>query len=108
MLKPHLFRELKAIVGDRWCLESPRELMAYSYDATPLYQSAPDAVVLPGSTEELQAIMRVLYANKIPVVPRGSGTNLSAGTVPTCGGVVVPLNRLNQIQENTYWARPPA
>ncbi|MGE5673914.1 MAG: FAD-linked oxidase C-terminal domain-containing protein, partial [Mycobacterium leprae] len=95
----YAFRELKAIVGEKWCLESPRDLMAYSYDATPLYQSAPDAVVLPGNTEELQAIMRVLYANRIPVVPRGSGSNLSAGTVPTSGGVVVPLNRLNQIRE---------
>jgi glycolate oxidase len=99
MPKPELLRALKAIVGTNWCLDSPADLMAYSYDATPLYQHVPDAVVVPGTVEEVAAVMKVASENRIPIVPRGSGTNLSAGTVPTSGGLVVALNRLNQVKE---------
>jgi glycolate oxidase len=99
MLKPEVLRELKAIVGANWCLDSKADLMAYSFDATPLYQHLPDAVVVPASVEEVSAIMKVAYANRLPIVPRGAGSNLSAGTVPTSGGIVVALNRFDQVRE---------
>jgi glycolate oxidase len=99
MLTPEILRDLKAIVGANWCLDSAADLMAYSYDATPLYQHLPDGVVVPASVDEVAAIMKVAYAHNIPIVPRGQGSNLSAGTVPTSGGLVVGLNRLNQLKE---------
>ena len=99
MLKAEVLRELRDIVGPSWCLDSPADLTAYSFDATPLYQALPDAVVVPASVEEVSAIMKVAYANRIPIVPRGAGSNLSAGTCPTSGGLVVALNRLNRIKE---------
>ncbi|HYF77969.1 MAG TPA: FAD-linked oxidase C-terminal domain-containing protein [Symbiobacteriaceae bacterium] len=99
MLKPEVLRELTAIVGANWCLNSPADLMAYSFDATPLYQHLPDAVVVPGSAEEVAAIMKVAYQHRIPIVPRGQGSNLSAGTVPTQGGIVLGLNRINALKE---------
>jgi glycolate oxidase len=99
MLKPEIVRELKAIVGAEWCLDSPADLMAYSYDATPMYQHLPDVVVLPACTAEVAAVMKVAHRHRIPVVPRGTGSNLSAGTVPTSGGIVLALNRMNQLLE---------
>jgi glycolate oxidase len=99
MLQAEVLRELKAIVGANWCLDSRADLTAYSYDATPLFRHLPDAVVVPGSAEEVAAIMKVAYSHSIPIVPRGQGSNLSAGTVPTSGGLVVALNRLNALRE---------
>src|SRR5690606_17100648 len=80
---PQQLREqLAAIVGPDHVLTAPDELVAYSYDATPLFQAVPDAVVQPGSTAEVAAILRLCHQHRIPVVPRGSGTNLSASTTP--------------------------
>jgi len=99
MFMPEIIQELKTIVGAQWCLDSKADLLTYSYDATPLYQSLPEVVVLPGSTAEVSAIMRVAHNAQVPVVTRGSGTNLSASTVPTSGGIVMALNRMDQILE---------
>jgi len=99
MLKPEILDALRQAVGPEWCLTSKADLMAYSYDATPLYQRLPDAVVLPRTTDEVAAVMRVAHEHRIPVHTRGAGTNLSAGTVPTSGGIVMSLNRMNSILE---------
>jgi glycolate oxidase len=99
MLQQEIMHELRAIVGVNWCLDSKADLTAYSYDATPLYQHLPDAVVVPGSAEEVAAILKVAFRHRIPVVPRGQGSNLSAGTVPTSGGLVVAMNRMNELKE---------
>ncbi|UFJ40022.1 FAD-binding protein [Brevibacillus humidisoli] len=91
--------ELISVVGEKWFLDSPNELYVYSYDATPLYQAMPDAVVIPGSVEELSAVLRIANQRGINIVPRGSGTNLCGGTVPLEGGIVLNINRLNKIKE---------
>ncbi|MCT4782561.1 FAD-binding oxidoreductase, partial [Exiguobacterium himgiriensis] len=62
--------------------------LAYSFDATPNYQAMPDAVVAPRSTKDVQAIMRICHTYRVPVIPRGSATNLAGGTTPLAGGVV--------------------
>ncbi|HSP47762.1 MAG TPA: FAD-binding oxidoreductase [Clostridiaceae bacterium] len=59
----------------------------------------PDALVFPSSSEEVSSIMRHAYAQGIPVTPRGAGTNLSGSTVPSRGGIVLDLSRMNQILE---------
>nr|MBO2469691.1 glycolate oxidase subunit GlcD [Bacillota bacterium] len=92
-------RELVTAVGAAHVRDDPEALLAYSYDATPLFQAMPAAVVFPGNTEEVAAVLRIASRHRIPVVPRGSGTNLSAGTVPVEGGIVLVLTRLNRILE---------
>lgn len=92
-------QELIAAVGAEHVRDDPEALVAYSYDATPLVQAMPDAVVFPGSTEEVAAVLRIASRHGVPVIPRGSGTNLSAGTVPVKGGIVLVLTRLNRILE---------
>lgn len=90
---------LKKIVGEDNVMTSTEDLFSYSYDATPGHAHMPDAVVTPANTNEVSEIMKLANANKIPVYPRGSGTNLSAGCVPTKGGIVLLMTRFNKIVE---------
>lgn len=56
--------------------------LVYSYDATPQYQSMPDAVIAPRNTDEISRILTICSEHRVPIVPRGSGTNLCGGTCP--------------------------
>ncbi|TDQ42979.1 glycolate oxidase subunit GlcD [Aureibacillus halotolerans] len=87
------------ILGSAHVRVSHADRLVYSYDGTPGYQALPDCIVVPGSTEDVSAIVTYCHNHYIPIVPRGSGTNLSAGTCPTQGGVVVLFTRMNQILE---------
>lgn len=99
MLKREVKRELAAIVGRDYVLDDMEALFTHSYDATPMYQSLPDGVVFPGNTQEVAAVMKVLNEHRLPIVSRGSGSNLSAGTVPLEGGVVIVMTRMNRLME---------
>jgi len=99
MLPQTIRTALRNVVGERHFLDKPETLVAYSYDATPMHQSLPDAVVMPGNTEEVRQVVKLAAQHKIPIITRGAGTNLCAGTVPVEGGVVLVLNRLNRILE---------
>ncbi|WP_134698484.1 FAD-binding oxidoreductase [Ammoniphilus sp. YIM 78166] len=99
MISPQLKNQFIAIVGSKYYLDSPNELYAYSYDATPIYQSMPDAVIMPETTQEVSDILKLANEHLIPVVPRGSGTNLAGGTIPVEGGIVLNMNRFNKIYE---------
>lgn len=92
--------ELRSIVGDQWFLHQADELLAYSYDATPMYQKLPAAVVLPSTTAEVAAVVRAANKHGFKIVTRGSGTNLSAGAVPVSDTtVVMAMTRMNKIRE---------
>lgn len=67
--------------------------------ATPLFRGVPDVVVWPRSAREISAILRLATERRIPVVPRGAGSNLSAGAVPQGGGIVLVLTRMDRILE---------
>ena len=73
--------------------------MLYEYDASALDMATADVVVVPASTEEVAAVMRVAAAAGVPVVPRGAGTGLSGGSVADTGGIVLSLARLDKILE---------
>lgn len=98
-LNDEMRQELIDIVGRDHVLGGRGDLEAYSRDATPLFQALPELVMLPGSTGEVAAILRLATARRIPVVPRGAGTNLAAMTVPVRGGIVLALTRMNRIKE---------
>src|SRR4030066_927041 len=86
------------IVGKENVLSSETDLFLYGYDAS-LFRGKPDCIVLPGSTEEVSKIVKFAHQNGIPVIARGSGTNLSGGTVPTRGGIILHFSRMNRILE---------
>ena len=86
------------IVGDPYVLQDSSSLKAYGADA--LKQCyPPDIVVLPGSTPEVAAVATLCNAERVPLVVRGGGTGYTGGAVPTHGGVVMSLERLNRILE---------
>jgi glycolate oxidase len=99
MFPPEVRDKLRAIVGEAYCLDKPEALVAYSYDATPMHQALPDIIVMPKDTAEVQQVVKLADAWKIPIVTRGAGSNLCAGTVPVGGGIVLVLNRMNRIVE---------
>ena len=76
----------------------PAFLARYAQDA--LDQAhPPDLVVLPGDTAEIASLARLCNEHRVPLVVRGAGTGYTGGAVPTCGGVVVSMERLNRILE---------
>jgi glycolate oxidase len=99
MITPSLKKQFTDIVGEENYRDSSAERLVYSYDATPNFQSMPDAVIVPHSTEEVSKIVKLCNENRVPIVPRGSGTNLCAGTCPTEGGLVLLFTHMNSILE---------
>jgi glycolate oxidase len=91
--------EFKKIVGEENVLTSHEELYCYSYDATPGYSHLPEAIVIPENVNQVSDILKTANQHKIPVYPRGSGTNLSAGCVPLKGGIVLLMTRFNHISD---------
>jgi glycolate oxidase len=97
MIKESLVGEFEKIVGKENVLTSKESLKAYSYDGTTSWIHEPDVVVFPATTKEISAIMKIANAEKIPVTPRGGGTNVSGGSVPIEGGIVLCLTKMNKI-----------
>jgi glycolate oxidase subunit GlcD len=98
MDKQELIERLKKIVGPENVLSSAMDLALYSYDAS-LDKATPEVIVMPNSTEEVSQVMVLAYKEKIPILGRGSGTNLTGGTIPVKGGIVVHFSRMNRILE---------
>lgn len=93
-----VFERIKNLVGEDQYLDSYEDRLCYSYDAT-IEESIPDAICFPGSVEEIAQIMKWANEYEMPVIPRGSGTGLSGGSVPIAGGLVMVLTRLSRILE---------
>lgn len=92
--------ELSRIVGAEHVLAAPPD-SPYNHDAARRRGAAgrADAVVLPGSAEEVAAVVGWCYAHDVPVVARGGGTGMLGGAVATHGGVVCSLERLRRVRE---------
>ncbi|KAB2335197.1 glycolate oxidase subunit GlcD [Bacillus mesophilum] len=99
MIQPEAKQRLIKIVGIENFEDSKTEKLVYSYDATPNFQAMPDAVVKPRNTGEVSEIMKICNEYAIPIVPRGSGTNLCAGTCPKEGGLVLLFTHMREILE---------
>ncbi|AZN39748.1 glycolate oxidase subunit GlcD [Paenibacillus albus] len=99
MLGDSVKQKLREIVGSQWFKDDKESLITHSYDSTPMLQSLPDGVIYPENTAQVSAILKLLNEHRIPVVSRGSGTNLCGGTVPVEGGIVMVMHRMNRILE---------
>jgi glycolate oxidase len=84
--------------GER-VLTNPAQLAAFSSDGLTAFNQRPLAVVIAESTEDVVAAVRFCHSMGVPFVARGSGTSLSGGSVPVAGGIVIALNRMNQVLE---------
>src|ERR1700689_4087386 len=81
-----LRRRLEAVVGRDHVRTDEGALVTFSTDSTPLERGRPDAVVFPASAAEVAGILQIANQLGVPVIPRGSGTNLSGGGGPPPGG----------------------
>jgi glycolate oxidase len=111
MLDNQIVKQLQEIVGKERFLNSIEDRISYSYDGTALISSLPEAVVIPRSTEEISRVLKLANEKIFSVVPRGSGTGLSGGSIPLENSVVLLMNRWNKILEIdqanlTAWVEP--
>jgi len=97
MIEKKVISELEKIVGKEAVLTSKEDLNAYSYDGTTTWAHLPDVVVLPTTTEQVSGILKLANEKRIPVTPRGAGTNVSGGSIPIKGGIVLCTTRMNKI-----------
>src|SRR5918996_4434830 len=88
---------LRGIVGDEGLVLTAEGRMVYECDMHTFYKGAPDAVALPTRAEQVQEIVRLCRRQRVPIVPRGSGTGLIGGAMAPEGGVMVGMNRMAAI-----------
>ena len=88
---------LAGIVGRANVLTSEEDRKVYSYDGTSAWIHKPDLVVFPTETGHIEAVLKLANENRIPVTPRGGGTNVSGGSVPIRGGIVLVMTKMNKI-----------
>jgi glycolate dehydrogenase FAD-linked subunit len=98
-LPPAFVHELQSALGLQHVITEPEQLRVYECDGLTGHRAIPEVVVLPGSTDEVQAVVRACDREDVPFVARGAGTGLSGGATPLAGGVVVSLARMNRILE---------
>lgn len=100
MLKAEALKELIQVLGQENVITENEDLLTYSYDATAAMKHVlPDVVITPNSTEEVAEVVKIANKYSIPIYPRGSGTNLSGGTIPVEKGIVMSMLNMNRIIE---------
>jgi len=97
--KQSIFEELIDIVGKENSFMLDEDMYKYSHDETEDYSFMPDVVLKPRNADEISVIMKRCNEHLIPVTPRGGGTGLSGGALPTKKGVVISMERFNKILE---------
>ena len=98
MIDQAVLQELVAAIGEENVLATAEDLICHSFDGT-FAEHRPDAVVIPGSTEQISQVMQIAHRERIPVVPQGMGSGLAGGCVPFSGGIALALTRMNRILE---------
>ena len=101
-LKPRLVERLRAVLPADAVISDEAETRAYECDALTAYRCPPMAAVLPCSTQEVSAVLRICHEMGVPVVPRGSGTSLAGGALPTGDCVILGVARMNAVLETDY------
>ena len=100
--KSRLVDLFSAVIPKSAVIHSPSETRAYECDGLAAYKFQPLCVLLPASTAEVAAILRICHQEGVPVVPRGSGTSLAGGATPTQDCVVLGVSKLNRVLDTNY------
>ena len=100
--KARLVERLKQVLPDDAVISDEAETRAYECDALTAYRCPPLLAVLPSSTQEVSDILRICHEMGVPVVPRGSGTSLAGGALPTADSVILGVARMNAVIETDY------
>jgi len=99
MIKESVLNKIKSIVGKENFSDSQEHRIVYSYDATPVYHQLPDAIVFPQSVDHIVELMKLANEEKFAVIPRGSGTGLSGGSIPVENSIVLVMTKWRKILE---------
>ena len=101
MVCEELVRKLRSIVGDEWVITDRSAIERYLYDETPepvRPKPATDVVLVkPRTTQEVSMILKLANEELVPVFPRGGGTGLVGGAIPTRPGIILSLERMDSI-----------
>jgi len=100
--KSRLVARLSQVLPTEALIHDPAETRAYECDALTAYKCAPMLAVLPSSTQEVSEVLRICNEEGVPVVPRGSGTSLAGGALPTADSVILGVARMNEVLEADY------
>lgn len=103
--RPEFERRLREILPAEAVILDPVGARAYECDALSAYSCPPMAVALPGSTEEVSKVLRLCSEMGVPVVPRGAGTSLAGGALPTADSLVLGISRLTEVLDVDYDSR---
>ena len=98
-LPPGFVDALETLLGDGFVITEPEQLATYDCDGLTGWRARPACVVLPGTADDVQGVLRLCARHGVPFVARGAGTGLSGGALPVADGIVVSLARMNRILE---------
>ncbi len=101
-LKDRLVTRLKQVLPKEAVIHDEAETRAYECDALTAYKCPPLLAVLPSSTREVSDVLRICHEEGVPVVPRGAGTSLAGGALPTADSVILGVARMNEVLETDY------
>ncbi len=96
-LTPKILQDFTEIVGAEYIFTDDKNRDTYSRDHTEDYSFLPDVILKPRTAQEISEIMKICNEHILPVTPRGGGTSLSGGALPTNHGVVISMERFNEI-----------
>ncbi|NDV98314.1 FAD-linked oxidase C-terminal domain-containing protein [Salipiger sp. PrR002] len=100
--KARIVARLLEVLPATAVISEEAETRAYECDALTAYRCPPLCAVLPSSTEEVSAVLKICHEEGVPVVPRGAGTSLAGGSLPTADSVILGVARMNQVLETDY------
>ncbi|MGY9042251.1 MAG: FAD-linked oxidase C-terminal domain-containing protein [Rhodobacterales bacterium] len=100
--KAHIVRRLAKVLPIESVISEENETRAYECDALTAYRCLPMIAVLPETTKQVSDILRICHEEGVPVVPRGSGTSLAGGAMPTADCVILGVAKLNDVLETDY------
>ncbi len=100
--KARVVARLQEVLPDDAVIHDVAETKAYECDGLAAYRCPPMVAVLPRDTEEVSAVLRICHEEGVPVVPRGSGTSLAGGALPTADSVILGVARMADVLEVDY------
>ncbi len=100
--KHQIVARLREVLPEGSVISELSETRAYECDALTAYRCPPLCAVLPSSTEEVSAVLKICFEEGVPVVPRGSGTSLAGGALPTADSVILGVAKMNRVLETDY------
>ncbi|WP_170474305.1 FAD-linked oxidase C-terminal domain-containing protein [Ruegeria arenilitoris] len=102
MRKNTVLARLRQVLPSDAIIHDEAETRAYECDALTAYKCPPMLAVLPSNTQEVSDVLRICHQEGVPVVPRGAGTSLAGGALPTADCVILGVARMNEVLETDY------